>query len=138
VDDEGRRRDVTSTDVNDYLKEITGENFTAKDFRTWFGTVLACTALSEYEEAESRAAAKRNVLRAIEAVAGVLGNTRSVCRKSYIHPAVLDAYEQGLMTKKRGTKAAGARNGGRTLRPEEMATLAVLRRATRTAPAKAA
>jgi DNA topoisomerase-1 len=138
LDDEGRRRDVTSTDVNNYLKEITGENFTAKDFRTWFGTVLACTALTECEEAASRAAAKRNVLRAIEAVAGVLGNTRSVCRKSYIHPAVLDAYEQGLMTRRRGSKAAGSRNGAHALRPEEIATLAVLRRATRTAPAKAA
>src|SRR5690242_13864685 len=95
IDDRGRRQDVTSGDVNAYLKEITGRDFTAKDFRTWSGTVLAATALREMERADSKARARRNVLRAIEAVATLLGNTRAVCRKSYIHPAVLDAYMDG-------------------------------------------
>jgi DNA topoisomerase-1 len=138
VDDDGRFRDVTSTDVNAYLKEITGQDFTAKDFRTWFGTVLACTALSSFDHAPSRTVIKKNVLRAIEAVAGVLGNTRAVCRKSYIHPAVLDAYEHGLMGKRGGPRAA-QRRSTTALRADEMATLALLRRAARNAaPAKAA
>jgi DNA topoisomerase I len=133
IDDEGVRQDVTSSDVNDYLKEITGEDFTAKDFRTWSGTVLACAALQELEHPPSMAKAKKNVLRAIEAVAGLLGNTRSVCRKSYIHPAILDAYMDGSM--KDAMKDA-ARRRGRTamrkvvskLRAEEVATLAILQR----------
>ena len=95
VGDDGVVQDIDSADVNAYLKEITGEDFTAKDFRTWAGTVLAVTALREYEKAESMARAKRNMLQAVEAVAGLLGNTRAVCRKSYIHPAVLDCYMSG-------------------------------------------
>ncbi len=86
IDDDGTHQDVDSQDVNAYLKEITGEDFTAKDFRTWAGTVLAATALREFDEAGSMAQAKKNVVQAIEAVAGMLGNTRTVCRKSYIHP----------------------------------------------------
>ena len=73
IDDDGTHQDVTSQDVNAYLKEITGEDFTAKDFRTWSGTVLAATALREFAEADSVAQAKKNVLQAIEAVAGMLG-----------------------------------------------------------------
>jgi DNA topoisomerase I len=92
VDEAGRRRQVTSSDVNAYLKEITGEDFTAKDFRTWSGTILAAAALREVGAVPSISQANRNVLRAIEAVATVLGNTRTVCRKSYIHPGVVDAY----------------------------------------------
>jgi DNA topoisomerase-1 len=72
VDAEGRTQDVNSADVNTYLREITGTDFTAKDFRTWFGTVLAATALRGFRHVDSGAASKRNVLRAIEAVAGVL------------------------------------------------------------------
>jgi DNA topoisomerase I len=137
VDDRGRRRDVTSTDVNAYLKEITGEDFTAKDFRTWSATVLACTSLRESERPSSRADAKKNVLRALEAVAGVLGNTRSVCRKSYIHPAILEAYESGAMGGARRPAAKAARNGG--LRQDEAMTLALLRRCEKQgSPAKAA
>jgi DNA topoisomerase-1 len=97
IDDDGTHQDVTSQDVNAYLKEITGEDFTAKDFRTWSGTVLAAAALREFDEAESAAQAKKNVLQAIEAVAGMLGNTRAVCRKSYIHPAIIDSYTDGSM-----------------------------------------
>ncbi|MGH6915128.1 MAG: DNA topoisomerase IB, partial [Geminicoccales bacterium] len=97
VDDEGLQRDVTSADVNEYLQEVSGEPFTAKDFRTWAGTVLASLALSEFESFDSQAAAKRNLTRAIEQVAGQLGNTPAVCRKSYIHPEVLDAYLDGSL-----------------------------------------
>src|SRR3954467_9114558 len=95
IDDDGKRCDVTSGDVNAYLREITGQDFTAKDFRTWSGTVLAATALREFEKVDSKAQAKKNVLKAIEAVAGLLGNTRAVCRKSYIHPAIIDSYMDG-------------------------------------------
>ena len=128
LDDKGRRHNVSSTDVNAYLKAITGEDFTAKDFRTWFATVLACTSLSGFAPASSPAQAKKNVVAAIEAVAGVLGNTRSVCRKAYIHPAVLEAYESGLLAR----TCANTRfrhHGG--LRSGEMMTLALLRKCER-------
>jgi DNA topoisomerase I len=95
VDDDGKRQVLDSGDVNAYLREISGEDFTAKDFRTWAGTVLAAKALAETPEFESNAAAKRNVLSAIESVAKRLGNTKAVCRKCYIHPAILDAYMDG-------------------------------------------
>ena len=97
IDVEGVSRDVNSADVNAYLQEITGEAFTAKDFRTWAGTVLASLALGEFESFDSQAAAKRNITRAIEQVANRLGNTVAVCRKSYIHPAILDAYVDGSL-----------------------------------------
>ena len=97
LDEHGRVRDVKSADVNGYLQEITGRNFTAKDFRTWAGTVLACVALLKLEKPSTQAVAKRNALVAIDAVAGVLGNTRAVCRSSYILPTVIDAYRDGAM-----------------------------------------
>ena len=95
IGDDGQRHAITSGDVNDYLRAITGEDFTAKDFRTWAGTVLAALALKEFESFDSKAKAKRNITRAIEQVAARLGNTTSVCRKSYVHPEVLDAYLEG-------------------------------------------
>jgi DNA topoisomerase-1 len=97
LDEEGVRRDVDSAHVNGYLQEISGEPFTAKDFRTWAGTVLASLALSEFESFDTQAAAKRNITRAIERVANDLGNTVAVCRKSYIHPAILDSYLDGSL-----------------------------------------
>jgi DNA topoisomerase-1 len=97
LDDEGERRAIDAADVNGYLKEIAGEEFTAKDFRTWAGTVLAARALQEFHAFDSQAQAKRNVVNAIEAVAKRLGNTKSVCRKCYIHPAVLNAYMDGSL-----------------------------------------
>jgi DNA topoisomerase I len=126
VDGKGRHRDVGSGDVNEYLKQITGEDFTAKDFRTWAGTVLACTALQDFEEFESQAQAKKNVLRAVEAVAGILGNTRAICRKSYIHPAVLEAYMDGAMVPTRTRRVASTPRKTGKLRPEESAVLALL------------
>jgi DNA topoisomerase-1 len=113
VDDGGERHSISSQDVNDYLRETTGEDFTAKDFRTWAGTVLAAAALRSSSGFESVAEAKQNVISAIDRVARRLGNTRAVCRRSYVHPAVLDAYLEGSLDrpleqllKRRRAKAA--------------------------------
>ena len=97
VDHDGERHAIGSVDVNDYLREITGEEYTAKDFRTWSGTVLAALALREFEKFDSDTQAKKNVLRAIESVAERLGNTPSICRKCYVHPAVIESYLDGSM-----------------------------------------
>jgi DNA topoisomerase-1 len=97
LDDEGQRQTIDSGDVNAYLHDITGDDFTAKDFRTWAGTLLAAMALQEFEAFDSETQAKRNIVQAIERVAERLGNTPSVCRKCYVHPAVLDAYLEGTM-----------------------------------------
>jgi len=88
-------RDITSQDVNEYLRKITGEDFTAKDFRTWAGTVLAAIALSTAGAFETKKQAKANVKNAIGAVAKILGNTPAVCRECYIHPSVVEAYFNG-------------------------------------------
>ena len=126
LDENGKRCAVGSADVNKYLREISGEDFTAKDFRTWFGTVLACTALRELAgRAASARQAARHVVSAIDAVAGVLGNTRAVCRRSYIHPGVIDAYTDGTIARAMGRQVT--RRGG--LSADEMATLAILRAA---------
>jgi len=128
VDEEGITRDVGSGDVNDYLRQITGQDFTAKDFRTWAGTVLAARTLAELEEAESQTALKQNVVRAIEQVAGHLGNTRAVCRKSYVHPAVIDAYLDGsLLHTLRQRVEVAAEEHLAELTPEEAAVLHFLR-----------
>ncbi|HVY04907.1 MAG TPA: DNA topoisomerase IB [Burkholderiales bacterium] len=97
LDGNRRRQTVTSDDVNGYLREISGRNITAKDFRTWGGTMLAGVELRAMGVATTQRDAKRNVIRAIDAVAERLGNTRSVCRKYYVHPALLHAYMQGLV-----------------------------------------
>jgi DNA topoisomerase-1 len=95
VDAFGRRQSVTSDDVNAYLREISGRDITAKDFRTWGGTMLAALELRTMGPASSRREADRNIIRAIDAVAERLGNTRTVCRKYYIHPGLLEAYHLG-------------------------------------------
>lgn len=92
VDHEGHRHHIDSADVNEYLREITGEHFTAKDFRTWAGSVLCCDLLAAFEPAGTLKEAKKNVVQAIARVAAQLGNTPSVCRKCYVHPAVLETY----------------------------------------------
>jgi DNA topoisomerase-1 len=92
VDAEGNRHSIHSQDVNDYLREVTGEHFTAKDFRTWAGSVLCANLLQTFEPATTVTQAKRNVVQAIAQVAAQLGNTPSVCRKCYVHPAVLETY----------------------------------------------
>jgi DNA topoisomerase-1 len=129
VGDDGEPHTVDSSDVNDYLRNITGEEYTAKDFRTWSGTVLAALALQEFEKVDSEAQAKKNVVRAIESVAAKLGNTPSVCRKCYVHPAVLDAYMDGTMLE--GLRALAEEKlveDLHALQPEEAAVLAMLQR----------
>jgi len=129
VGDDGEPHTVDSSDVNDYLRDITGEEYTAKDFRTWSGTVLAALALQEFEKVDSEAQAKKNVVRAIESVAAKLGNTPSVCRKCYVHPAVLDAYMDGTMLE--GLRALAEEKlveDLHALQPEEAAVLAMLQR----------
>jgi DNA topoisomerase-1 len=91
----GEAREVTSQDVNDYLREISGQNFTAKDFRTWAGTLLAAIALNLQDKFESQKQAKTNIKTAICAVAELLGNTPAICRKCYVHPAIVEAYLGG-------------------------------------------
>jgi DNA topoisomerase-1 len=92
LEKDGEAGNVTSQDVNDYLRQIAGEDFTAKDFRTWGGTVLAAIALSKQEEFQTKKQAKSNIKTAICAVAELLGNTPAVCRKCYIHPVIVEAY----------------------------------------------
>ncbi len=93
LDEDGQRHAVESADVNAYLRETLGEDFSAKDFRTWAGTVAAARALAMAPAFDSSAGARRNVNVCVKAVAGLLGNTATVCRKAYIHPAVISAYE---------------------------------------------
>ena len=127
LDDAGEVRDVGSGDVNDYLRQISGESFTAKDFRTWAGTALAAQALQEFQDFDSKAAAKRNITQAIESVAQRLGNTQAICRKSYVHPAIIDAYMDRslLKTLKRRTEKE-LRGALHRLSSEEAAVLALL------------
>jgi DNA topoisomerase-1 len=97
LDEAGERRTVESADVNAYLREISGDDFTAKDFRTWAGTVLAAWALSEFEKIDSQATARRNISVAVKRVASELGNTPAVCRSAYIHPEILNCYLDGSL-----------------------------------------
>src|SRR3954471_16452720 len=128
IDDEGKPQDVTSSDVNAYLKEITGKEITAKDFRTWAGTVLAAMALREMESFDSAAQAKRNVRSAIEKVSARLGNTPTICRKCYVHPEVLSSYMDGNLLLEIKSEVEGElRDALAGLKPEEAAVLAMLR-----------
>jgi len=97
VGEDGQRRTVGSEDVNAYLREITGEDVTAKDFRTWGGTHLAAAALREFAKFDSEAKRKTAIIRAVEKVARHLGNTPAICRRCYIHPAILDGYLDGSL-----------------------------------------
>jgi DNA topoisomerase-1 len=127
VDDEANRRTIDSGDVNDYMREISGEEFTAKEFRTWIGTVLAAMALEEFEAFDSEAQAKSHVVRAIESVAERLGNTPAICRKCYVHPAVIEAYMDGTMLRTLRRRTEEELTHSLTdLRPEEAAVLALL------------
>jgi DNA topoisomerase-1 len=127
VDEEGKRQDVKSGDVNDYLREISGQDFTAKDFRTWAGTVLGAMALREFERFDSKTQAKRNIVQAIENVAERLGNTPAVCRKCYVHPEVIDAYLDGTLIQTLKRRAEEQLSTSlRSLSPEEAAVLALL------------
>jgi DNA topoisomerase-1 len=132
LDADGEVRSIGSSDVNDYLREITGQDFTAKDFRTWSGTVLAAWALEELQAVDSESQAKRNVVRAVEQVAEWLGNTPAVSRRSYVHPAVIDAYLDGdVVRDARQTAERKLREDLGRLTPQEAAVLALLRQRLR-------
>jgi DNA topoisomerase-1 len=119
---------IGSEDVNDYLQRITSRPFTAKDFRTWAGTVLAAIALGKMEEVDSQTLAKRNILTAIEAVARLLGNTVAICRKCYIHPAIPTSYLDGTLARTLRVKAdSQIAQHLHELKPEEAAVIALLR-----------
>jgi DNA topoisomerase-1 len=128
LDEDGKPCDVTSSDVNAYLKEITGNDITAKDFRTWAGTVLAAMALHEVKSFDTAAQAKRNLRTAIENVAARLGNTPTICRKCYVHPDVLTSYLDGdLVLEIKKAVENELRDELSGLQPEEAAVLAMLR-----------
>jgi DNA topoisomerase-1 len=126
VDDQGVRQTIGSGDVNDYIREISGQEFTAKDFRTWAGTLMAVAALTEIGAWSSQRQAKSNILRAIDRVAEQLNNTRAICRKYYVHPAVFDTYLAGTMLEElqNGTKSGTKED----LSAEEAAVVRLLRR----------
>jgi DNA topoisomerase-1 len=126
-DDDGVRQSIGSGDVNDYIREISGQEFTAKDFRTWAGTILAVAALKEVGAWSSQRQAKSNVLRAIDLVAEQLNNTRAVCRKYYVHPAVFETYLAGTMLEhlQNGTKQSVKSD----LETEEAAIVRLLQKA---------
>jgi DNA topoisomerase-1 len=119
VDEQHERQVVSSEDVNVYLRAVAGEEFTAKDFRTWAGTVLAAHALASVGGARSVREARSKIVRAVTHVAERLGNTPAICRKSYIHPHVLEAYAQGVTVRRNGTSARLSR--------DEACVLALLR-----------
>lgn len=128
VDEEGERHSVESNDVNDYLKRVSGADFTAKDFRTWAGTVLAALALKDLAEFDTKAAAKKNIVEAVKNVSGRLGNTPSVCRKCYVHPQIFDAYLDGHLVATLQQRAeAELRENLPALSAEEAAVLMLLR-----------
>jgi DNA topoisomerase I len=130
LDEDGKRQTIDSADVNDYLREISGQDFTAKDFRTWAGTVLAAKALAGVSTFKSNAEAKRNIVTAVESVAKRLGNTKAVCRKCYIHPAILDAYMDGATIET--VKSTAARLKSRhALSAEESAVVGLIERRLR-------
>jgi DNA topoisomerase I len=131
VDSDGNPQTIDSADVNEYIREISGDDFSTKDFRTWAGTVLAAATLSGLTAFKTNAQAKKNLVKAIESVATDLGNTVAVCRKCYIHPAVIAAYldrSLPVLLKTTGSK--------RHLRSEEAAVLSFLRNRAKTSAAK--
>jgi DNA topoisomerase I len=131
-DADGKTHDVRSQDVNEYLREISGDDFTAKDFRTWAGTVFASVALREFSPAKTVTEARKNVVGAIAAVAKLLGNTTAVCRKCYIHPKLLDSYISGKMfVRSKQRKPRSFANSAPKLKPDEVEVFAFLARTQR-------
>lgn len=127
IDEAGARQQIDSADVNEYLREATGDDFTAKDFRTWAGTVAVSLALQELEMVDSVVQARKNVTDAIRRVAQQLGNTPSVCRKCYVHPSVIDAYLDGDLAATLETAAAKRLSTKpHALKAEEAAVLGLL------------
>jgi DNA topoisomerase-1 len=128
LDADGQRHAVDSADVNDYLREASGEEITAKDFRTWAGTQLAAIALAQFSALDDATPAKSSIVRAVEHVAKHLGNTAAVCRKCYIHPAIFEGYLDGTLmrTLANRTRAHLQRNVA-GMSAEEAAVTAFLR-----------
>lgn len=131
LDAEGQRHALGSSDVNSYLKDVTAADFTAKDFRTWAGTVQTALALAAYAPFASQTEAKRNVVEAIKATARRLGNRPATCRAYYVHPAVIDSYFDGTLGQCVPADAAGDRdeNDAEGLYPEEACVARLLRKA---------
>jgi DNA topoisomerase-1 len=127
VDDQAHRQKVNSEDVNEYIREVSRADFTAKDFRTWSGTVLAALALQEFEEFKTKAQAKKQMVAAIERVALRLGNTPAVCRKCYVHPEVFAAFTDGTLARLLQHRAEQELARGLSrLTPQEAAVLGML------------
>ncbi len=128
LDGDGKHRSLKPSDLNAYVKSVTDPRFSSKDFRTWGGTLLAASALAEMGKGETEAEIKKNVVRAVKRVADELGNTPAVCRSSYIHPSVLDAYSSGKTIEefvpRRSRRIRGKQTG---LEPEEEALLKLLK-----------
>jgi DNA topoisomerase-1 len=128
LDDEGKRQTVQAEDVNQYLQDVTGRDITAKDFRTWAGTMLVAEALRKTGPAKTKREAEKNIVAAVDITAKRLGNTRSVCRKYYIHPALIEAYLEGSVLPPLPERKWSARKSqGPTLRQHEMDVLAFLK-----------
>ena len=125
-DDRRKIKSLSSTDINKYLGEVTGASFTAKDFRTWAGTLAAAEALDELEIPETKTAINRTIVKAIDQVAATLGNTRAVCRSSYIHPAVIDSFKDGVTLSK-----VSVATTPRGLQESEARLVSLLRRSLR-------
>jgi DNA topoisomerase I len=136
LDEAGEAQGVDSGDINRYLQDMTCQAFTAKDFRTWWGTVLAVAALREFRTAHTKTQAEKNVLVALDSVSNVLGNTRAVCRKSYVHPGVIDCYATGSMLKLLGRSSRAAANKTPRLSADEVALVTVLKYLARRTPAR--
>ncbi|MBS1813450.1 MAG: DNA topoisomerase IB [Acidobacteria bacterium] len=128
LDENGECHRIGSADVNAYLQEISGDHFTAKDFRTWAGSVMACLLLCQTEAFESETQGKHNVVQAIKQVASHLGNTPSVCRKCYVHPSVLEHYMSGLLHKTVEVQVGGKQRSKYGLRSEELQLIKLLKR----------
>ena len=126
VDDAGHTHSIDSSDVNNYLQEASGADFTAKDFRTWNGTVQTALGLAETGPFETESEAKRNIVAAIKETAAKLGNRPATCRKYYVHPAVLDAYMDGSLLKVVKPQEAGEPVPPNSLHPEERAVVRLL------------
>jgi DNA topoisomerase-1 len=126
VDEAGNRRSIEASDVNEFLKTVSGAEFSAKDFRTWAGTVLAARELKARATFDSNAAAKRHLVEAIRTVSSRLGNTPSVCRRCYVHPHVLDAYLTGRLVDLLREGAGRVAKSAAHLSPEETAVLGLL------------
>jgi DNA topoisomerase I len=127
IDQDGQSRTIDSGMVNDYIKSISGEEFTTKDFRTWSGTVMALQAFRELETAASDSEIKKNIVQVIDKVSVELGNTRAVCRKYYVHPALISLYENKNLGKYSKSNSNDINNNGKgKLTPEEKALIKIL------------